>query len=60
MIKLAVEEYCHDCDGFEPEVERLYCNDGYDELVCQSVQCQKRDQCNHIYSYLKRKVEKEK
>lgn len=58
MIKLSVEEYCHDCDDFEPEVTKIYCNDGYDRPFQQSVRCQNCDRCQHIYLYLKHKIEK--
>lgn len=55
MIRLELKDYCHDCVGFEAEVEsptKLY---SMDEVVVQTdtiVRCKHRHRCAHIAKYI--------
>lgn len=62
MIKLEVQEYCHSCSDFEPDVERpekYYA--GSEEVVMTNtvVRCRYRKRCENLKRYLER-TEKEK
>lgn len=56
MIRLELKDYCHDCVGFEPEVEApvaLYYGDNK-EIVCTDtiVRCKHAKRCAHILKYV--------
>lgn len=60
MIELMVEDYCHDCDGFEAKVE-----DSGNYVVDQSglpvvgnklIFCRYRKRCANMVRYLERKL----
>lgn len=60
MIELMVEDYCHDCAGFEPKVEN---SDNYvvDEFGLPIVGnklifCRYRKRCVNMVRYLERKL----
>jgi len=54
MIKLDVDDYCHDCPEFEPELERLYIEDiNFDRHVDTRITCDNQHKCRHIMRYLK-------
>lgn len=59
MIHLEVEEYCHGCGYFDPDVNRqsLFSNN-----ICigteTTVRCNHRNSCKAIYRHLKEKMEK--
>ena len=70
MIKLVVDEYCHECPEFEPDV-----NKDKEELVefdfmarvekrtmfCNTtVTCQHRDRCAAIYKHAAEQVKEKK
>lgn len=57
MIKLEVEDYCHNCGDFEPEVIR-FCSD--DMVYLQQIFCVNRNRCEQIYKAIKEHVRKEK
>ena len=48
MINLMVEEYCHECEKFEPHAAVLIGN-GVHTLVT----CTHKAECRRIYEYLK-------
>lgn len=52
MITLDMEEYCHDCPNFEPEVLK----DKWDEVVF----CKYHETCHRFMTYLKSRLAKEK
>lgn len=63
MIKLVVEDYCHDgCRAFEAEVvEPAYysSDDSYQICVTNTVvRCAKRNLCKQLLTYLKKVDEK--
>ena len=55
MIRLELKDYCHDCVGFEADVEgptKLYT---MGDVVVQSdtvVRCKHRKRCAHIVKYV--------
>ena len=63
MIKLSVEEYCHQCMDFVPDVtepERHFIA-GSDEIIQSDtiVQCKYRRRCEAIKKYLIRQAKEE-
>lgn len=64
MIKLELEEYCHDnCRAFEPVVNfgtSIYDVAGEERQYSDTVvQCSKRRICKKLVEYLKRTMDKE-
>ena len=62
MIRIDVEEYCHNCLDFSPDVtqpQRYYA--GEKELVFSDtiVQCEYRKRCAGIKRYLERQTKSE-
>ena len=63
MIRLNVEEYCHQCLDFTPDVtdpERVFSGDG--KTILQSdtiIQCGHRRRCEAIKKYLIRQAKEE-
>lgn len=57
MIKLCVEPYCQDCDGFDPIKvgTGIYNNDG----PIFYVECRYRARCKSMYRHLKTEFKKE-
>lgn len=62
MIKLDVEEYCHECRAFEPftdvvEVHKF----SYDDPMMRTtiVRCENFKRCRQIEKYLRKQLEKE-
>ena len=63
MIRISVEEYCHQCQDFVPDVippERAFAVDG-DEIIQTDtiVQCKYRKRCMAITKYLIRQAKEE-
>ena len=60
MIKVEVEEYCHNCMDFEADVtkpERLYSLSGDDVVFSDTViHCKYRKRCAGIIRYLDRQT----
>lgn len=65
MIRLDVEQYCHECPDFEPDVQRpekdiLYGSDPSGrslQLVSMSdtiIRCKYRDRCRALSRYLEK------
>lgn len=64
MIKLNIQEYCQDCESFEPVADREnICMDTvFDspiKVVNTTVTCLYQRRCAAMVRYLKKKVEKE-
>lgn len=62
MIKLKVEDYCSNCDEFEP-TSVVVTNTYNDYLHCKTVvernttvMCEHRERCRCIHEYIKEKV----
>ena len=55
MITLQVEDYCHNCDEFEADVERFW-HEGFDgdDNVDSIVRCEHAHRCKNFYERLKR------
>lgn len=69
MIKLDVADYCHNCQRFEPEVNKFVSDAivdpidlppwGFDYKQCDTrIRCANRDQCAIIYEYIERQMKK--
>lgn len=59
MIKLEVEEYCHNCPHFKPEVkniETFYFN--MDKQIEQHVTCKHCEICAQIAEHIKNKIKR--
>ena len=60
MIKLEVEPYCHDCEDFEPECNKVCVHSVIGTLaVAQVVTCVNRARCLKIHDRIKQTFEKE-
>lgn len=51
MIKLVVEEYCHECPNFEAHVEGPTIFDNGDVFGDTTIMCKKRVSCALAYKY---------
>lgn len=60
MIELMVEDYCHDCDGFEPKVEDsenyVVNESGLPVMGDKLIFCRYRKRCANMARYLERKL----
>lgn len=59
MIRIDIQEYCHECVDFKPDVERPVRMFGDDNAVIQTdtvVRCEYRGRCEAIRRYLEKKV----
>lgn len=57
MIALQVEEYCQECEDFQPcVIEKLYAGG---KIITQTVCCENRERCANIYEFAREKVGKE-
>jgi hypothetical protein len=63
MIKLDVQDYCHDCDHFSPELKEgkwFYVKNSVERYKTDSiVYCTNRDICNRLHKEFIKKYEKE-
>lgn len=62
MIKLDIEEYCHHCLDFKPDVikpQRIRTEDGNTQYTDTVVQCEYRKRCAGIKRYLEQIVKGE-
>lgn len=63
MIRLNVEEYCHQCMDFDPDVTepvRAFGADGKEIILTDTiVQCEHRRRCEAIKKYLIRQAKEE-
>ena len=64
MIELHVKPYCHNCPGFEPELEvvKLTTQNGWSPLpsykVTTFVRCKYRGRCESIFEHMKKEEAK--
>ena len=60
MIKLLVEPYCQDCDGFEPRVKKTEMLSNYNLCTTSEtyVSCEHSRKCARMYEHIKREVSK--
>jgi hypothetical protein len=52
MIKLIVEDYCHRCRGFEPELEQVQYTANLEVRNDTLVFCKYKERCKSIAEYL--------
>lgn len=56
MIRLEVKDYCHECVGFEADVESptIFYGDGVIEVIKTNtiIRCRHRDRCKHAVEYV--------
>lgn len=58
MIKLNVEEYCHECEGFEPERVDTGYYLSFNEII--NVECRYKRRCAAMYRHLEKKFKANK
>lgn len=58
MIKLGVEDYCEDCEGFTPTTERF--KNGVEGVVITVVTCENQRRRAAMYRHILREFEKDK
>lgn len=56
MIKLSVEEYCWNCDGFEPVTDKYK---SLSDSTMIFIKCENERRCRAIYRHIKNHLEKE-
>ena len=62
MIRLNVEDYCHQCMDFDPDVtqaKRMFTDDDDIALTDTIIQCEHRRRCEAIKKYLIRQAKEE-
>lgn len=59
MIRLAVEEYCHNCLEFEPKSSTTLCTDDLGRVVNTTVTCKHINRCRAIKRYLEKENKKD-
>lgn len=60
MIRLAVEEYCHNCLEFEPKSSTsTLCADNSEKIVNTTVTCKHINRCRAIKRYLEKENKKD-
>ena len=63
MIRINVEEYCHQCLDFDPDVtlaKRMFTDGGDDTILTDTIiQCEHRRRCEAIKKYLIRQAKEE-
>lgn len=59
MITLQIEDYCHNCNEFEANVEKFWHNAFDDDSIIDTiVRCEHAHRCKNFYEKLLRSVEK--
>lgn len=54
MIRLQVEEYCHNCKEFEPVAHKSILHANFSDIMVETiVRCKNCDKCKAQYDYLK-------
>lgn len=57
MIKLKVEEYCHNCSDFKPLVDKECYESGYGSCYKDTtITCKYAERCEVIAEYFKKQV----
>lgn len=59
MIRIDVEEYCHSCLDFEPDVTKPFRDIRDNALTDTVVQCEYRKRCSAIRRYLEHQMKSE-
>lgn len=62
MLRLDVEDYCHECETFEPYVSRRIVTVDGNPLWSGSdtiIYCENRTKCEKLIKYLKEQVKQE-
>lgn len=60
MIKLDVQEYCHECANFTADVkepEKYYTGLNIVEMTDTLVRCEYRELCENLVRYLRKQVD---
>ena len=52
MINLCVEEYCHNCSEFEPEVDQSSMRIGCTVCLMTDIYCKHRCRCSSMFDYM--------
>lgn len=62
MIKLNIEEYCHNCPDFEVSVDKThaYCAEYALDWFTTEITCKHRSRCKEIKSYLEKEIGNER
>lgn len=57
MVRLDIQEYCHECMDFQPDVERPVKMHNGDEVIQSDtiVRCENRGRCAAIKRYLEKR-----
>ena len=56
MIRLVVDDYCENCNEFEPDVEKMNCENIYGtEFTDTMITCVHKQRCKCIKNYLENK-----
>ena len=56
MIRLVVDDYCENCNEFEPDVEKMNCENIYGtEFTDTMITCVHKRRCKCIKNYLENK-----
>lgn len=55
MIKLEAEDYCQDCDAFEPEAETVKV---FGEPPTTHIYCRSARKCNRMYHNILKAIER--
>lgn len=53
MISLNIEDYCNNCDEFEPDVNKRETLVGFKKRVDISITCNHADRCRLIANYIR-------
>lgn len=53
MIKLDIQDYCHNCPNFEPECTKFYSGDGN---CTTSISCENKGVCANIKLYIDKQI----
>lgn len=62
MIKLNVEEYCHDCDMFEADVNKI-CGYSFERRIIYTdtvISCTRRSVCDNLIKFFKKEINHDK
>ena len=56
MIRLLVDDYCHDCPDFEARVNKINDDDGH--ICSTNIYCEHEERCEAIYKHIKDELKK--
>lgn len=59
MIEVEVEDYCQNCEDFNPDCTPVkLCGGGVPLVVNTVIKCQNRSRCRQMYEYLRMEIDK--